>query len=169
MQSNHLILCCLLLLLSVFQHQSLFQWVCSSHQVAKVLELQLQHVLPVNIQGWLPLELTDIILMFFSFIIIIYVRWYTRHWEYKDEEALFQPRCSCSSGGHNEQCIIIQGHRCCARSKGGADSVPENGLGQGWYLEMNHFKMDFEGWRPRQKRKMSFKRDCISNGILRKH
>ena len=34
--SNHLILCCLLLLLpSVSQHQSLFQWVGSSHQVAK--------------------------------------------------------------------------------------------------------------------------------------
>ena len=25
------------------QHEGLFQWVCSSHQVAKVLELQLQH------------------------------------------------------------------------------------------------------------------------------
>ena len=29
--------------LHVSQHQSLFQWVGSSHQVAKVLELQLQH------------------------------------------------------------------------------------------------------------------------------
>ena len=29
--------------LSLSQHQSLFQWVSSSHQVAKVLELQLQH------------------------------------------------------------------------------------------------------------------------------
>ena len=28
---------------SLFQHQGLFQWVSSSHQVAKVLELQLQH------------------------------------------------------------------------------------------------------------------------------
>ena len=28
---------------SLSQHQSLFQWVSSSHQVAKVLELQLQH------------------------------------------------------------------------------------------------------------------------------
>ena len=25
------------------QHQGLFQWICSSHQVARVLELQLQH------------------------------------------------------------------------------------------------------------------------------
>ena len=29
--------------LNLFQHQGLFQWVGSSHQVAKVLELQLQH------------------------------------------------------------------------------------------------------------------------------
>ena len=28
---------------NLFQHQDLFQWVSSSHQVAKVLELQLQH------------------------------------------------------------------------------------------------------------------------------
>ena len=39
MPSNHVILCHPLLLL----HQGLFQWVSSSHQVAKVLELQLQH------------------------------------------------------------------------------------------------------------------------------
>ena len=29
--------------LNLFQHQGLFQWVNSSHQVAKVLEFQLQH------------------------------------------------------------------------------------------------------------------------------
>ena len=28
---------------SLSQHQSLFKWVCPSHQVAKVLEFQLQH------------------------------------------------------------------------------------------------------------------------------
>ena len=40
-----LILCCPLLLLPsiFFQHQSLFQWVSSSHHVVKVLEIQLQH------------------------------------------------------------------------------------------------------------------------------
>ena len=44
MPSNHLILChSLLLLLSIFSHQGLFQRVSSLHQVAKVLELQLQH------------------------------------------------------------------------------------------------------------------------------
>ena len=41
------------------QHQGLFQWVGSSHQMAKVLVLQLQH--PVNIQGWFPLGLTGLI------------------------------------------------------------------------------------------------------------
>ena len=43
MPSNHLILCCPLLLLpSVFPSISVFQWVSSLHQVAKVLELQHQ-------------------------------------------------------------------------------------------------------------------------------
>ena len=45
MPSNHLILCCPLLFLpSIFPSIRVFyQWVSSSHQVAKVLELQLQH------------------------------------------------------------------------------------------------------------------------------
>ena len=44
MPSSHLILCHPLLLLpSISQHQGLFQWVSSSHQVPKVSELQLQH------------------------------------------------------------------------------------------------------------------------------
>ena len=45
MPSNYLILCrpLLLLPLLVSQHQGLFQWVGSLHQVAKVLELPLQH------------------------------------------------------------------------------------------------------------------------------
>ena len=43
MPINHLILCCpLLLRLQAFQHQGLFQSVSSLHQLAKVLELQLQ-------------------------------------------------------------------------------------------------------------------------------
>ena len=42
MPSNHFILCCPLLLLPSSQHQGLFQRLCSSHQVAKVLELQHQ-------------------------------------------------------------------------------------------------------------------------------
>ena len=45
MPSNHLILCRPLLLLpfNLPQHQGLFQWINSLHQVAKVLTFQLQH------------------------------------------------------------------------------------------------------------------------------
>ena len=47
MLSNHLIFCCPLLLLpfNLSQHQGLFQWVGFLHQMAKILELQLQHQL----------------------------------------------------------------------------------------------------------------------------
>ena len=44
---------------NLFQHQGLFKWVSFSHEVAKVLEFQLQHVLPMNIQDWFPLGWTD--------------------------------------------------------------------------------------------------------------
>ena len=37
------------------QHQSLLKWVSSSHQAAKVMEFQLQHVFSMNIQDWFPL------------------------------------------------------------------------------------------------------------------
>ena len=40
------------------QHQRLFQWVSSSHQVAKVLESASTSVLPVNTQDWSPLGWT---------------------------------------------------------------------------------------------------------------
>ena len=36
------------------QHQGLFQWVSSSHQVAKVWVSTLASVLPMSIQGWFP-------------------------------------------------------------------------------------------------------------------
>ena len=50
--------------LNVSQHQGLFQWVSSLHQVAKVLELQLKHQsFQLNIQGWFPLRLTDLIVL----------------------------------------------------------------------------------------------------------
>ena len=42
-QLPHLLSLSSLLALSLPQHQGLLQWVCSLHQVAKVLELQLQH------------------------------------------------------------------------------------------------------------------------------
>ena len=52
MLSNHLIFHCPLLLLpfSLSQHQGLFQWVGSLHQMAKILELQLQHQLESYIE-----------------------------------------------------------------------------------------------------------------------
>ena len=43
MGANHLILCCPLLLPSIFHNIRFFQWVGSSHQIAKVMDLQLQH------------------------------------------------------------------------------------------------------------------------------
>ena len=42
------------------QHWGLFKWVSSSHQVAKVLEFQLQHQ-SMNIHDWFPLGLTVLI------------------------------------------------------------------------------------------------------------
>ena len=46
--------------LSLSQYQGLFQWVHSSHQVAKVLELMFSaSVPPINIQKWFPLGWTD--------------------------------------------------------------------------------------------------------------
>ena len=48
--------------LNLSQHQGLFQWGSSSHQVAKVLDFQLQHSLELmNIQGWFPLGLSGLI------------------------------------------------------------------------------------------------------------
>ena len=43
---------------NVSQHQSLFKWVSSSNQVAKVLEFSFKSVLPMNIQDWFPLGWT---------------------------------------------------------------------------------------------------------------
>ena len=43
------------------QHQGLFQWVTSSHQVSKALELQLQYQFFMNIQGSFPLGWTGLI------------------------------------------------------------------------------------------------------------
>ena len=40
------------------QHQSLFKWVNSSHEVAKVLEFPLASFLPKKSQGWSPSEWT---------------------------------------------------------------------------------------------------------------
>ena len=59
MLSNHLILCHpFLLCLRLSQHWGLFQWVSSSHQMAKVLELQLQ---PQSFQWIFRVWLTGLI------------------------------------------------------------------------------------------------------------
>ena len=47
--------------LSFFQHQGLFKWVSSSHQAAKILELQLQHKSFQIWKGWFPFGLTGLI------------------------------------------------------------------------------------------------------------
>ena len=50
--------------LNLSQHQGLFQWLGSSHQVAKVLELHLQHQsFQWIFQGWFPLRLTGLIFL----------------------------------------------------------------------------------------------------------
>ena len=55
MPSNRLILCLSPPAFSLCQHHSLSQWVISSYQVAKVLELRLPvSVLQMNIQDWFP-------------------------------------------------------------------------------------------------------------------
>ena len=55
MPSNHLIFC----RPPTSQHQGLFQWVSSSHQVAKVLGVSASaSVLPMNAQDWSPLGWT---------------------------------------------------------------------------------------------------------------
>ena len=53
MPSNHLILChpLLLSLFNLSQHHSLFKWVSSSHQVAKVLAFQLQHQVMLGVMA----------------------------------------------------------------------------------------------------------------------
>ena len=46
---------------NVFQHQGLFKWVSSSHQVAKILVSASTSILPMNTQDWFPLGLTGLI------------------------------------------------------------------------------------------------------------
>ena len=57
MLSNHLILCCPLLL-NLSQHQGLFQWVDSASDDQTIGASTSASVLPMNIQGWFPLGLS---------------------------------------------------------------------------------------------------------------
>ena len=53
--------------LNLSQHQGLFQWVSSSHQVAKLFGASASaSVLPVNIQDWFPLGLTGLMSLLFK-------------------------------------------------------------------------------------------------------
>ena len=47
--------------LSLFHHQSLFQWASSSDQVAKYWSFKSASFLPMIIEGWFPLGLTGLI------------------------------------------------------------------------------------------------------------
>ena len=58
-QPSHLLLSPSPPAFNLFQHQGLFQWVSSSHQVTKVIGASASAlVLPMNIQDWFPLGLT---------------------------------------------------------------------------------------------------------------
>ena len=48
------------------QHQGLFQWVSSSHQVVRVGASASASVLPMNIQDWFPLGMTGLISLQFK-------------------------------------------------------------------------------------------------------
>ena len=74
--SYHHILCHPLPLFSplkLSQYQDFFQWVCSSNQVAKVLDLQLQNKsFSMNIQGWFPLGLMDLISLLSEGLLVLF-------------------------------------------------------------------------------------------------
>ena len=57
-----------LFVFNLSQHQGLFQWVSSSHHMAKVLELQQQSfpINPMNIQDWFPSGWTGLISLLFK-------------------------------------------------------------------------------------------------------
>ena len=55
MQPSHPLLPLSLSALHLSQHQGLFQWISSSNQVAKLLDLQHQYF-PVGVLGWFPLR-----------------------------------------------------------------------------------------------------------------
>ena len=59
--------------LNLSQHRGLFKWVSSLHEVAKVLEFQLQtSVLPMNTQDWSPLGWTSYLFyIYFQYCICV--------------------------------------------------------------------------------------------------
>ena len=74
---------------SLSQHQGLFQEVGSSHQVVKVLELQ--HQLPMNIQGWLPLGLTALLSLQFKGLSRVFSKPIIRKWQFFGTQTFYGP------------------------------------------------------------------------------
>ena len=79
--------------LSLSQHQGRSQWVWP-HQVAKVLELQLQSFQWMNIQGWSPLGLTGLISLQFQRTLKRLLQ------HHSSEEAFFGTQPSLWSNSH---------------------------------------------------------------------
>ena len=60
-QPSHLLSSSSPLAFNLSQHQGLFKWVSSSHQVANIGVSASASVLPMNIQDWFPLGLTGLL------------------------------------------------------------------------------------------------------------
>ena len=63
MQSSHPLSSASPLIFNLSQHKGLSQCISSLHQVAKVSELYLHHVLPMNIEDWFPLGWSGVIFL----------------------------------------------------------------------------------------------------------
>ena len=77
---------------SLSQNQGLFQWGSSSHQVAKVLEFQLQpSVLPMNIENWFPLGWTGWISLQFKGLSRVFSNTTVRKHQFFGTQLLYSP------------------------------------------------------------------------------
>ena len=63
MQPSHPVSSTSPLIFNLSQHKGLSQCISSLHQVAKVSELQLHHVLPMNIEDWFPLGWSGVVFL----------------------------------------------------------------------------------------------------------
>ena len=79
---------------SLSQHQGLFQWVSSSHQVAKVLEFQLQHQPSNKYSGLIPIRIDSFDLLAVQGIL----KSLLQHWNSK--ASIFQCSVSLWSNSH---------------------------------------------------------------------
>ena len=75
---------------NLFQHQSLFQWVSSLHQVAEVIRASAT-VLPMNIQGW-TISINVIICCMVFVLMMLGNKWFPHaFWSFVPEKAVFPP------------------------------------------------------------------------------